>query len=88
MAATLGGDEAISCPVFRTWNPSHNTLGGILTCRESSVDSGRDGTDYYVRDVSAETLCAKFHKPFPRKRAGAQQQHGTVLICESVGVSG
>ena len=32
---------------------------------------------HHVRDVSAETLCAEFHKPFPRKRLSACGWPGT-----------
>jgi hypothetical protein len=37
------------------------------------------GTHYYVRGVSAEAFCAKFHKPSPRKRICPETGRGQTL---------
>jgi len=40
--------------------------------RKHSGRPSRNGTGSHVYGVSAETLCAEFHKPLPRKRASTK----------------
>ncbi len=46
------------------------TLGvNVRICRGQNRRPGRHTPGRHFGDVSAEALCAGFHKPFPRKRA-------------------
>lgn len=58
-------------------------------CAPLSTPRGADrdhhGGAVSIRDVSAEALCARFHKPFPRKRVSAGQDAFLVLRGKAAG---
>ena len=57
----------------------------IRICRGQRAGPDRHTPGCHVGAVSAEALCARFHKPLPRKRASVRGQRGNVLSCRDEG---
>ena len=54
----------------------------VRICRGQGVDTHRYGAGSKIHDVSAEALCAGFHKPSPRERALLPRSARSVEIIE------
>ena len=55
---------------------SQSCTENARTCRGQSADTDRSGPGGHICNVFAKTICAKFHKPSPRKRAHAADRDG------------